>query len=400
MRSTLRERSRPRASIIAAFAFHATVSGSLGPRLPAIKAQAGLSDAELGSALVGFAAGLFVGTRLASWPIRRFGSRATLRVGIPLFAASLIGPALAHDLASLTLALVLMSLAGGLLDVAMNANAVVVERSAGRPILSGIHGVWSAGLLVASVVAAGSAALGMSPLRQFGIVAAVLAPLSVPLLRGLIGDREDPPTQAVPGARRKVPWGIVLPLGAVGFCSFLGEGAVHDWSAVYLRERLGASQAVAALGFTGFALGMTVSRLLADRWSTRFGPVALVRAGGLVAAVALACGLLVPEPAVAIAGFTVLGAGLAPVVPTVFSAAGNLGHGSGATALGWVVTISYLGGILGPGVIGVVSGSVGLRAALFLPVGLATVIVTLAGRAGTAQRGNQRSPEPEPPGSL
>jgi MFS family permease len=390
----LHERSGPRASIVAAFAVHATVSGSLGPRLPAIKAQAGLSDAALGSALVGFAAGLFVGTRLASWPIRRFGSRATLRIGIPVFAASLIGPALAHDLASLTLALVVMSLAAGLLDVAMNANAVVVERSAGTPIMSGIHGVWSAGLLVASIVAAGSAALGMGPLQQFGVVAAVLVPLSVPLLRGLIGDREDAPTEALVRSRRRVPWTSVLPLGAIGFCSFLGEGAMHDWSALYLREPLGTSQAVAALGFTGFALGMTVSRFLADRWSTRFGPVALVRAGGLVAAVALAVGLLVPQPAVAIAGFTVLGAGLAPVVPTVFSAAGNLGHGSGATALGWVVTISYLGGILGPGLIGFISGSLGLRAALSLPVVLASVIVALAGRVGTAQRATGRSRGP------
>jgi fucose permease len=390
----LHERSGPRASIVAAFAVHATVSGSLGPRLPAIKAQAGLSDAALGSALVGFAAGLFVGTRLASWPIRRFGSRATLRIGIPVFAASLIGPALAHDLASLTLALVVMSLAAGLLDVAMNANAVVVERSAGTPIMSGIHGVWSAGLLVASIVAAGSAALGMGPLPQFVVVAAVLVPLSVPLLRGLIGDREDAPTEAVPRSRRRVPWTSVLPLGAIGFCSFLGEGAMHDWSALYLREPLRTSQAIAALGFTGFALGMTVSRFLADRWSTRFGPVALVRAGGLVAAVALAVGLLVPQPAVAIAGFTVLGAGLAPVVPTVFSAAGNLGHGSGATALGWVVTISYLGGILGPGLIGFISGSLGLRAALSLPVVLASVIVALAGRVGTAQRATGRSRGP------
>jgi MFS family permease len=394
MRSTLHERSGSNSSIIAAFALHAMVSGSLGPRLPAIKAQAGLSDAALGSALVGFAAGLFVGTRLASWPIRRFGSRATLRIGIPLFAASLIGPALAHDLASLTLALVLMSLIAGLLDVAMNANAVVVERSVGRPIMSGIHGVWSAGLLVASIVAAGSAALGMTPLRQFGFVAAVLVPLSVPLLRGLIRDREDPPTEAVPRSRRRIPWANVLPLGAIGFCSFLGEGAMHDWSAVYLREPLGTSQAVAALGFTGFALGMTVSRFLADRWSTRFGPVALVRAGGLVAAVALAIGLLVQDAAVAIAAFTVLGAGLAPVVPTVFSASGNLGHGGGATALGWVVTISYLGGILGPGLIGFISGSVGLRAALLLPVGLASVIVALAGQVGTAQRVTRRSHGP------
>jgi MFS family permease len=382
-------------SVVAAFAIHAAISGSLGPRLPAIKARTGLSDAGLGAALVGFAVGLFAGTRLASWPVRRFGSRATLRVGMPLFAASLIGPALADDLASLTLALVLMGIASGLMDVAMNANAVVVERGVGRPIMSGIHGVWSAGLLAASIAAAVAAALGTTPLRQFVLVAAVLAPASVPLLAGLVTGREEEREQAAE-PRRGFPWAEVVPLGVIGFCSFLGEGAMHDWSAVYLREPLGTSQGVAALGFAGFALGMTVSRFLADGLSIRFGPVALVRAGGLVAAAGLAFGLLVAEPVVAIAGFTVLGAALAPVVPTVFSAAGNLGTGSGAASLGWVVTISYLGGTLGPGLIGFTSRAMGLRSALLVPVALALVIAALAGRVRTAQRA-PRVDAPVPP---
>jgi fucose permease len=382
-----RTRLGARGSVVAAFAIHAAISGSLGPRLPAIKARTDVSDAGLGTALVGFAIGLFAGTRLASWPVRRFGSRATLRVGMPLFAASLIGPALADDLASLTLSLVVMGIASGLLDVAMNANAVVVERAVGRPIMSGIHGVWSAGLLASSVVAAGAAALGTSPLRQFVLVAAVLAPVSVPLLAGLDAGREERTDTPAPQRERAFPWAEVVPLGAIGFCSFLGEGAMHDWSAVYLREPLGTSQAVAALGFTGFALGMTVSRFLADGLSIRFGPVALVRSGGLVAAAGLALGLLVAEPAAAILGFTVLGAALAPIVPTVFSAAGNLGTGSGAAALGWVVTISYLGGTLGPGLIGFASRATGLRTALLVPVALALVIAALAGRVRTAQRG-------------
>lgn len=278
----------------------------------------------------------------------------------------------------------------------MNANAVVVERGAGRPIMSGIHGVWSAGLLAASLAAAGAAALDMSPLRQFAIVAAVLAPASFPLLLGLTGDRKEEPAEPVPQPRRTVQWKGVLPLGVIGFCSFLGEGAMHDWSAVYLREPLEAGQAVAALGFAGFALGMTVSRFLADGWSIRFGPVAIVRAGGLVAAGGLAFGLLLPVPAVAIAAFTVFGAALAPVVPTVFSAAGNLGVGSGAASLGWVVTISYLGGTLGPALIGFTSRLTGLRAALLVPVALVLTIAALAGRVRTAQRLGRASSRPSP----
>jgi fucose permease len=185
----------------------------------------------------------------------------------------------------------------------------------------------------------------------------------------------------------------VLALGMIGFGSFLAEGSMNDWSAVYLRESLDTSSAVAAIGFVGFALGMTASRFVGDGLTARFGPVAVVRAGGLVAAGALVLGLLVPEPWVGVAGFTVLGAALAPVVPIAFSAAGNLG-GGGAAELGWVVTISYVGAILGPALIGLGARLVGLRVALGIPAVLALGVAALAGSVATAQRG---APVPRPP---
>jgi fucose permease len=375
---------RPWRSVVGVFAIHAAVSGSLGPRLPAIKEQAGLSVSGLGVALVGFAVGLFVGTRLANLPLQRHGNRAVLRVGTPLFAVSLIGSAAAHSLVTLTIALVVLGTWAGLLDVAMNANAVAVERGAGRPIMSGIHGVWSAGLLVASGAAVLAAAIDASPLEQFTVVGLALAVSSIPLTRGLLDERiGGAETHRPRRTIRSGPWSEVFSLGVIGFCSFLAEGAMNDWSAVYLNGTLAANSAVAALGVTGFALGMTVSRFVADGLSVRFGPVSVVRTGGLAAAVGLAFGLLIPAPAAGIAGFTILGAALAPVVPTVFSAAGNLG--GGASALGWVVTISYVGGILGPALLGFVARQTGLRTALAIPVGLAVVIAALAGTVGSAQ---------------
>jgi MFS family permease len=375
---------RPWRSVVGVFAIHAAVSGSLGPRLPAIKEQAGLSISGLGVALVGFAVGLFLGTRLASRPLRRYGSRAVLRVGTPLFALSLIGSATARSLVTLTTALLVLGAWAGLLDVAMNANAVAVERRAGRPIMSGIHGVWSAGLLGASGAAVLAAAIEASPLQHFIVVGLASAVASIPLLGGLLDERlggaETPrPRKAI----RAGSWPEVLFLGVIGFCSFLAEGAMNDWSAVYLNGTLAANSAVAALGFAGFALGMTISRFVADGLSVRFGPVSVVRAGGVAAAVGLTFGLLIPVPAAGIAGFTILGAALAPVVPTVFSAAGHLGDG--ASALGWAVTISYIGGILGPALIGIIARLTDLRAALAIPAALAVVIAALAGKTVTAQ---------------
>ena len=154
----------------------------------------------------------------------------------------------------------------------------------------------------------------------------------------------------------------------IGFCSFLGEGAAADWSGVFLHEDAGASAGLAAFAFTAFAIGMVLSRFSADRLSARFGPVAIVRAGGLLAGFGLILGLAIVEVPVVLVAFVLLGLGLAPIVPTVFSAGGNLG--TGARALGWVVTMSYVGSVLGPAAVGAVAHGVGLDGGSAIPPSL------------------------------
>ena len=377
---------RARRSVAATFLVHAAVSGTLAPRIPAIKANLGLSDGRLGIALTGFAVGLFVGTRLAAWLIDRVGSRAVIRVALPALCAALVGPALADGLVTLLAALAVLGVVLGLHDVAMNAQAVVVERGYRRPIMSSLHGIWSAGVLAASAIAAGFAALGAGVRIHFALAAvvlggaSVLAPLSLlppagdafPL--GRAGDRRS---------RRAKLQTAVVALGAIGFASFLGEGAAADWSGVYVRDRVGAGGGVAASAFTAFAVGMVVTRFGADRLSARFGPIAVVRAGGMVGALGLALALSAPEPASALAGFALLGSGLAPVVPLAFSAAGNLDPPT-AAALGWVVTVSYVGSVLGPASIGAIAAAAGLRVGLLLPALLCGLIALLAPFARSA----------------
>jgi MFS family permease len=382
---------RARASVAGAFALHAAVAGTLGPRLPAVKEQTGITDGELGVALAVFAVGLFVGTRVVGPLLDRLGTRGVLRAGMPLLGVSLLGPAFAESLSSLAAALFVVGALSGILDVAMNANAVVVERSYGRPIMSSIHGTWSAGMLIASGGAAAAAALDVSLRLHFGLTAFAIALVSAPAL-GHLAATADVPQERVPAPRTRgyLPARPVLLLGIIGFCSFLGEGAAIDWSAVYVDESLDASRGAAALAFVAFSVGITASRFLVDRIATGLGPVAVVRWGATIAAAGLALGLAVPETAAAIAGFALLGAGLAPVVPTVFSAAGNLRARSGRSALAAVVTISYLGSILGPALIGLVTSLVGLRAALGIPVLLALVAATFAAQVASAPGGRRR----------
>ena len=371
----------PRTAVAAAFLIHSTVSGTWAPRLPAIKESLGLSDGELGTALVGLAIGLVVGTRVAGAPIDRWGSRPFMRAGFPLLAATLLLPGLADSGPTLFASLLILGIASGALDVAMNAQGIEVERTLSRPILSGLHGLWSVGLGLGAGAAALAAAAGLDPLPHFAIVAAVLALASLVFLRSLLPESEQVRAELSSEDEEgiAVPWTVPLVLlGVIAFCSFVGEGSASDWSAVYMTQELGASQALGALAFTAFAVTMATTRFLADPLRTRFGNVMLVRGGSLVAAGGLGFGLLIHEPAAAIAGFALLGLGLAAVVPIAFAAAGEMNPRATGRLVGRVATIGYVGSVAGPIAIGWLAEATSLRVALGLVVVLSLVIAAAA----------------------
>ena len=369
-----------------AFSVHAAVAGSLGPRIPALKEQAGLSAGSLGVSLTGYALGLFAGTRLAGGLVRRFGSRHVIRTGIPIQCLALVTLALGRTLPSLAGAFIVVGVVSGVLDVAMNSQAVAVERGYRRPIMSSTHASWSAAMLAGSLVGAGAAALGVPLFLHFGLLAVVLGVASVRTLGGLLPsdatelvlvESTGPPEPSLRAMRSAA----VLVLGLIAFSSFLGEGAAVDWSAVYLRDGLRATAGVAGLGFVAFSAGMTASRLVADRLSSRFGPDRVLRAGGLTAAASLTVGLVVHDVPATIAALALMGSSLGPVVPITFSAAGNTRGPSTGAVLGWVVTIGYLGSIVGPFLIGFAAEWASLRWALAIPAALGLVIFLAGGRA-------------------
>jgi MFS family permease len=370
---------------------HAAAFGSWGTRIPAIKHHVGAGNGQLGLAFSGLAVGLVIGTRIAGGVVDRYGSRPAIRVATLALCAVLIGPALADDLAVLTVTLFVLGAVGGFLDVAMNAHTVVVERGYGRPIMSSVHGLWSVGLLIGALTGAGAAGLGLDPPLHFGIVGGALLVPAFLALGGLLPAGADAVSAdaelAAEFARPRLLLPAVLLLGVVAFSSFVGEGAAADWSAVYLRDSLHTSAGVAATAFAAFSFTMAAGRFASDRLQARIGPVALVRAGSLVAAIGLGLGLMIHTPAAGIVGFALLGAGFAPVVPITFSAAGNTGLGPTGVILGRVVTMGYLGSIVGPIMIGGVAHAIGLRAGLFLLVVLAVVITFAAGSLSTAASG-------------
>ena len=312
----------PRMAVGTAFFVHAMITGSFAGRVPAIKHGLGVTDAQLGAALFAAALGTLIGGRVGGVLAARFGPRRMVRIGMPAYAALLVATAVAGSLAAIAVVLLVYGIVAASVDVCTNAEAVVVEREHGRPLMSGFHGMWSIGLLAGGALAIGAAAADLSTTAHFGLVAAAAILVSAPLLTGL-PRREPPPRRAGRGDR----WsGAVIVLGMIAFCSFFAEGAAADWSAVFQHDRAGAGPALAAAAFASFSLAMAASRLAGDAMALRVGPVRLARVGSIVSAAGLALALLVPVPAVGLVGFALLGIGLGPVVPTAISAAGGAGR--------------------------------------------------------------------------
>ncbi|SMH54885.1 MFS transporter [Azospirillum agricola] len=361
-----------------AFLLNGTVFGVWATHIPAIKAHLDLSAAVLGTALLCLAVGALT-AMVASGPLLgRLGSAPVTRATALAFAGLLPLPSLMPDVASLCAALFLFGAAGGTMDVAMNAQGALVERRLGRPVMSSLHGMWSLGGLTGA--GAGGLLLPLLPAPvQAGLVAAVLLALFLATQSSLLPDRES----AGEGGLALPDRGTLL-LGAMAMLAFMSEGAILDWSAIYLREDLESATALAGFGFAIFSGAMALCRFFGDRLRQKVGAVALVRAGGLLAAGGLALALLGGTPALALVGFGLTGIGLSNIVPVLFSAAGAAEEGPGkisaARSIAAVSTLGYTGVLAGPALLGFVAEASSVGASFGLVAALILAITAMARR--------------------
>ncbi|BFV55245.1 MFS transporter [Kitasatospora sp. CMC57] len=376
---------RARVRIALVFAVHGSVAGSFVTRIPWIQDHLGLSAGQLGLALVAPALGASLSMPLAGRVVHRYGARAAVRGLLVLWCLSLALPALSPGLAALCLALLVYGGAAGMADVAMNAQGVEVEQRLGRSIMSGLHGMWSAGGLVASGFGMLAAHQQLDARAQLAVTAVVLAVLGWSVCGALIDVRPAEGEAAPP--RFALPPRSALAIGLVGFCAVFAEGASMDWGGVYLRDVTGASPTVAAASFTAFAATMTAARLTGDLLVRRLGPVRAVRASGCVATLG---GLLVigsDSPVLAIPGFALIGIGIAVVVPLAFAAAGRTG-GNPNRAIAGVATVTYTSGLVAPAVVGLIAQTTSLTVSFTVVTALTAALVLGAGAL-------RRSPSPE-----
>ncbi len=360
----------PRITVLATFFIHGAVFSTWVSRIPAVQASLQLSTGTLGLALLGIAAGSMISMPVAGWVIHHYGSRALTAISSLWFCLALILPALATSAVTLGFALAVLGLAAGAMDVAMNAQGVLVERAAHKPVMSGFHAMFSIGGMAGSGLGGLVARAGVPVRMHFLIAALVYTAIVLSILRGLV---PEPPA----GPHGKQPFritAVILGLAVIAFCLFLSEGAIADWSALYLVHTLGAGPALAAAGYAFFSAAMAIGRFAGDPLRARFGSVFLVRAGSLLASAGLVLAILLEHPISALAGFTLVGFGCSIIVPIAFAAAAA----ETSSSLAVVVAAGYFGLFVGPPTIGLAAEILTLRWALLIVVGLLAVAALLA----------------------
>ena len=367
------------------FAFGVTVGGLI-PRIPALKDHLRLTDGQVGIALLGASLGGIAGS-LTSRLLIRHHAATGVRAGTVLVCVAGVGPALAGTLGALVAGLFVIGFLWGFLDVLENGFGAQLEHTYGRPLINGLHGFWSLGAFVGSLIAGGAALVGLSPLIQFVATGVVIAAASVWMQRGLGGMAAV--SDASSGFGVVALTSTLAALVGMCFAGVIAEGGTSDWSALFLRELSHASPGVAAAGFSGFTIAATAVRFRADLLTARIGRLRVVRIGAIVAAGGLLVAIAFPVLPLAITGFAMVGVGTAVLLPVTFAAGANLTRGGSALAI--VMASTYAGTIAGPPLIGAFADHFGLRVAMFIPFSAALVVLVLSGlvgfpRAGEAQR--------------
>lgn len=391
--SEMRPVRRARIAVAAVFAVHGAVTGTFATRIPWIQERLDLSAGQLGLALAFPAIGASVAMPLAGRISHRFGARAALRGLLALWTAWLVMPPLAPGLVWLCGVLFVFGATAGTSDVAMNALGVEVENRLGRSIMSGLHGMWSAGALIGSAAGTIAAHAEADARLHLAIAAGVLTVLGAVACHWVLDLRSAP--EEHPPPRFALPPRSALIIGAVGFCAVFAEGASLDWSAVYLRDVMDSSPGIAAACTTAFSCTMAGARLIGDAVVGRFGPVRTVRTGGLLATAGGVLVVTAPGAALAIAGFGLIGLGIAVVVPLAFAAAGRSGPAP-SQAIAGVATITYTSGLIAPAAMGSIADLTSLTISFCLVTTLTLGLVAGAGVLRTPTETDTTGPAVDP----
>lgn len=372
---------RGRWAVAALFFINGFLIGSWAPQIPVFLTRLGITEFTLGLLIVGFGIGALVAMPLCGWLIHAHGSRRTVRGFAFVCSFGLLGIALVPNVWAAALMLFVFGAFVGGMDVAMNANAVAVERRLGRAVMSSSHGFWSLGGFAGG--AAGSLAIQYFGHLPHGIFATVVALALFLTAAPHLIDTVQPVNQ------EKTRFGFprlpaVYLTGIVALFSMVPEGAVLDWGALYIRRAFDSEIAVAGLAFAAFSGAMALMRFLGDGVRTRYGAVATLRISSLIAAAGLLVAGVAPTDWAAIAGFALSGLGCANMVPIAFSAAGNHPGDTSGAGLSTVTAMGYSGSLVAPSFIGFIGERTGFAPVFVALAAMLVIVFLMSGLARAA----------------
>jgi len=359
------------------FFVHGLIVSSWVARIPAVQGALHLDNGVLGLTLLSLAIGAVCSIPLTGWLLGRYGSKVVAAAASSLFSVWLPMIGLAFNSASLACVLFVFGGLAAAMDVSMNAQGVEVENEIGTPTMSRFHAMFSLGGMIGAGLGGVAAAHGISAQLNFLISGAINLAAILTIARLLLdtGRHLEATEHSLP--LRRIPR-VLFALSAIGFCNLLAEGAMGDWTAVYLQQVLRAGSGTAAMGYAVFSASMAVFRFFGDIITSRLGPLLTVRTGSLVAAGGLTWALLMRSPEWSLPGFAATGAGFSVIIPLVFGSGGRVKSVSPGAGIATVTGIGYVGFIVGPPAIGFASQLFTLRFALGIVVGCCLLSALLA----------------------
>lgn len=363
-------------AVAAMFILNGALFGIWASRIPAVRDHLGLTHEALGYGLLFMAAGAVCSFPVTGRLTDRFGAVVLTRIIAVLYTLSLILLAVADGFWVLAAFLFIFGAFHGSMDVAMNAWAAEVEQAYDKPVMSSFHAMWSLGAGLGALSGYGAVQAGWTVMQHFLLAGGVVVGLALALSWVRWSSRR---ASSPHGTVFALPSGALVLVGFTALCGALGEGAVADWSAIFLRDVTGAAESVAALGYAVFSVTMVVFRLLGGFVIARFGPVATARFGGACAALGVAVVVGSAGAGLALAGFALMGIGYAVIMPLAFNRAANDPNVPPGQAIASVATLGYGGLLIGPPLIGFLAEMLTLRLAFMALLPLAVLIVLLSG---------------------
>jgi MFS family permease len=343
-------------------------------RLPRIQEQFSIDNGVVGLVLLSSSVGALLAMPFTGWLIIRNGSRRITIFGAFFYCSLIPFIPWMPTLWAIVILFFLLGVSAGMLDVAMNSQAVMVEKQLQKPIMTSFHALFSIGMAMGAVGGAFFTKLGAGLFVHFALVSAISLVIVFIARYYLIHDK--PQTKATEEPAFRLPNAAMVSIGVIAFCSMLGEGAMADWSTNYMENIAMADKALAPIGLSAFALAMTIGRIFGDGARVKFGDRSLMVGCGLVATLGISIAIFFINPFIVIGGLFIVGIGLSAIVPIAYSIAGHTKDLPPGVGLAMVTTVGYSGFLFGPPIIGFIAQWQNLRIALGL-VAILFVVMTI-----------------------